>query len=78
MKLNHEEENKLNSLISNYKNNITEYGLLPNVLHQINIKQDIIVSCKPYMIPNNLYNQFQEEINRLLNLGFIEKSYSAF
>ena len=71
-------QKKLTTLLNNYKENLDQYGLIPNAEHTIYLKRGCIVSSKPYQSPISLTQEFNEELRRLKDLNFIRDSKSCF
>ena len=68
----------VSQLLNTYNENTLEYGLIPNVTHKINLKENCSIQAKPYPIPNSVVPRFKDEIKRLLSLGIINHSNSRF
>ena len=71
-------ETTLNGVLNYYKRNENKYGLIPNIKHSIQLKENVLIDAKPYQIPFYLRSDIQKEIQRLLYLKFIRKSFSSF
>ena len=67
-------EYKLNTLLSDYKRNINQFGLIPDTFHFIKTVNSLKFSAKPYTIPFNIVETFKEEIKKMLDEQIIRPS----
>ena len=53
-------------------------GTTRTVIHDIKLTTDVPVHRKPYPVPHNLVKVFEEEVDKMLDLGVIEPSDSPY
>ncbi len=73
-----EKNDKVQNLLKKYSSLRQPLGLIPNREFTIDLKDSVPVRSTPYPIPFHFYGKVKDEINRLLHLNIIKKSFSAY
>ena len=61
-----------------FAKNDSDIGKINNYFHRIDLIDDIPVNCKPYRTPHSKMKIIDDEIDRLLKCGIIQKSQSPY
>ncbi len=72
-------KSQLEALVKNHKSIFSDApGLTTLVEHRISLTDDTPIRCRPYVIPYNCREELRQDIDKMLQMGVIERAESPY